>query len=648
MNLFLDFETRSKVELKSAGAYRYAQDPSTEALCASWALDHEPPQRWQRGDPMSFMLYAQHPDTTIVAHNAEFERLILKHHFHLDLPPSRFKCTAAQARRTGLPGGLDVVARALSLEHQKDTAAGKRLITKLSKPRRPSKANANADPFWEPETAPDDFDDMYAYNQGDVEAHRELFYLLPSLEDREQRLWELTVKMNDRGLQVDLDAVKHAQAVADEERGRLSERFEVLVGCPAGSPRGAAVLGLDSLDKVHVRHALRRTDLEPRVREALELRKRLAKTSVRKLSTLINQTCKDGRYRGGLLYSGAERTQRWSGRGVQMQNLPRGLGDKTELAFDSLGNGTFLMAYDDPLQTISEMLKGMFVGTFLIGDYAQIEARSLAWLSGQKDLVAAFAAGEDVYSGMASTIYGHPVTKQDFDEVLRIAKRQLGKIAVLGCGYGLGPAGLIRQMDEVFDVALDPETAWNVVNAYRTRYPRIPKFWRKLESLFCSTIDKRKFEHYARRWAEANLTVHNRFIGKTPVAWLTLPSGRPLCYYDVLLQEDHWPDGQSKSTPTYFGRNIYKGGKWERVSTYGGKLTENVIQALSREVMADAMLRLDDAGFHLGLTVHDEIVSEDPPAALPEFLHTMEEDPGHWAEGLPLAVEGFATERYRK
>lgn len=643
MPLFLDFETRSNVDLKKVGAHRYAEDPSTELLCAGWALGEAPVERWHRGEPLDWMLYVQHPTTIIVAHNAEFERLILRHVLHTDLPASRFRCTAALLARYGLPRSLDAGGRALGVEHLKDAAGGKRLIQKLSKPRRPSRANPA--PFWEEDTAPDDFDSLYVYNEGDVETMRDIYHVLPPLSDYEQALWELTVKMNDRGLAVDLESVELMRRLALAEHERLAERWFALTGVPAGSPNSAKALGLSSVDKMHVRHALRREDLTPRVHEALTIRKRLARSSLGKLDAVLKRVSWDGRYRGGLVYGGAERTTRWSSYGVQLHNFPIGLGPKTDVAFQALRQGAMPLLYDDLLQTLSEMLKGIFIGPYIIGDFAQIEARILAWLARQTDLIAAFAAGDDVYSSMATDIYGEPVDRESYDDVLHMPKRQLGKIVILGCGFGLGAAKLATQMDEKFDVVLDEETADNLIQVYRHRYPAIPVFWGQLETLFRTAV--RDGGPRIRRPGSPLSAGTQSFAGR-PFAYVTLPSGGALWYYRPEADRPgKWPSGDPKTSGAYFGRIPWAGGTWGVVDTYGGKLTENVVQRTARDALGHALLRLDKAGFPLVLTVHDDVTAEGREQDREEFERIMMETP-EWAEGLPIAVETCFTRRYRK
>ncbi len=644
--LFLDFETRSRADLRKVGAYRYAEDPSTEATMASWVVGRGEVRQWQPGGDAEWLAMVRDPrGPTIVAHNAEFEREILRHVFRVVVPPERFRCSAALAARHSLPRSLEGACAALRLATQKDDR-GKRLVHKFAKPRRASKDNS--DEYWDGDSAPDDWVDFLAYNVTDTAAMRGLHYALPPLSDREQRLWEITVRSNERGMVVDAESIPIAAAVVREETARLAARFEALTGAKPFSPAARAALGVDSLAKVEVRHALRRKDLAPHVREALEIRKRVAKASVKKLAALAQRTSLDGRLRGALIYSGAERTTRWSGGGVQLHNLPRGLAGKTDAAFDALEAVALDALYEDPILTVSEMLKGFLVGPFLIGDFAQVEARNTAWYARQDDLVAAFAAGVEIYCSMASDIYGHPVGKHDYDDALHINKRQLGKIAILGCGYGLGAKKLRKTLDEQFDVDVDLPFAERVVDAYRDKYPRIPKFWSLLSRGFAHVV-----RHGSHRVRVGPLFMGTTTLGGLKFAYVELPSGRQLYYAEPRLAESdpELPGCErgfiGEDSVSYLGRDLHRGGQWGRVSTYGGKLTENAVQAFSRDLLADAMLRLDDAGFPIVLTVHDEVTAEGEAPGLPEFTRIMNEVPP-WAAGMPLKAETYACRRYRK
>lgn len=640
--LYLDFETRSEVDLPACGAYVYADHPSTKILCAAFAVEDGPVELISYGNlclsretvlDTGFGGMLVSPDTVIVARNAEFERNMIRGVLGLDLPASKFICTAAQSARAGLPRSLEASGAVLGTDEQKDAVTGRRVIMKLCKPRRPSKDNP--DLFWEPHTAREDFQALYEYCIQDVRTDREIHKSLPPLTASEQAIWELTVSMNDRGVKVDTEAVPLALAAAAAETQRLAARWYEVTGVEHGSVvAGAEAVGLPNLRAATVRKALE-GDLDPHVREALEIRQEVAKSSLAKLQAFLDRTSADGRIRGNLVYSGAERTARWSGYGVQPQNFPRGSlseGDM-EAAFNGLHAGTSTPSLDD----LSSMLRGFFVGPFVTGDYAQIEARGLAWLAGQEDLVATFDRGEDVYCQMASAIWNTTVRKGDKDPISGVDMRFVGKTAVLGCGYGLGADKFRRSLDENFSVTVSEAFAQKVIQAYRSRYAKIPQLWYRLEDAFryAIRVNAKRLTHPGLR----GLCVGVRQIAGRTFASITLPSGREMLYFD--------PKVSSDNRISYIGRNIYAGGRWERVETYGGKLTENVVQALSRDVMAEALVRLDMAGFPLVLTVHDEAVAECGPERLAEFERLMAQRP-LWAPDLPIAVECGAMARYRK
>lgn len=336
-----------------------------------------------------------------------------------------------------------------------------------------------------------------------------------------------------------------------------------------------------------------------------------------------------------LVYAGAERTGRWSGAGVQPQNFPRGMGAKTDEAFVALQAGGLEMIYDHPVEAITDMLRGFFTGPLLVGDYSQIEARTLAWLAGQQDLLDVFAAKQDPYAFMASRLYGRPITKDSTDDSLPpgITPRFMGKQVVLGCGYGMGAEKFQTMLSDVYDVDIEAATAMKTINIYRRANQSIVKWWGKLEEAAQEALRKPGTVTTAGR-----VTMETATIGGFLYLLVHLPSGRNLHYFEPELSGD--------SNIKYWGRNPYAGGKWDRISGYGGKFAENITQALSRDLMADAMLRLEDAGFRLLLTVHDEIVSE-VTGLLSTFKDVMLSTPS-WAAGLPVDAEVFQCARYRK
>ncbi len=641
--LFLDFETRSRVNVREVGAYRYAADPSTEVICCAYALDDEPVHLWRPPGRMheeaDFDQILGTGDLTLVAHNIEFEREILKHKFGLDLPVERFIDTAAMAARMSLPRNLEDLAGFFGLDAEVKKEGGKAIRTLHSPNKRGE--------FWTRDEKPEAYAALEARCVQDVELMRTIYHRLLPLEEKERRIWATTIRMNERGVRVDLPAIPAAKRVLDEDARPLLQEFDALTGGVKlkSYVKLAKVCGLPDVGKSTVRKALRDPGTAPKTRRILEILQGLSKSSVAKLDAMEARQI-DGRVKGSFLYCGAERTGRWSSNGVQFQNFKRGLGAETDLAFECLAAGTLDLCFTGaprpspdpeltPTGTIAEMLRGFILGPFLVGDMAQIEARVLGWLAGQDDLIETFRNKGDPYCAMAAEIYGHPVTKKEKD------KRFMGKQAVLGCGYGLGANGFRFMLDETYDVQVEEDFAKRVVDAYRRKNPRIVAFWDRLGRGFLHAVahgSKRiRISEPGRPLICAGVLEQ----GGEKYAFLELPSGRRLYYAQPTIQP-------TKRGPAvhYYGRERFSKG-WTQVHTYGGKIAENITQAVSRDVLAEAMLRLEAAGFSLVMTVHDEVVAEGEADRLEEFERVMAAPPA-WAEGLPIEVEAFASRRYRK
>lgn len=637
--LFVDLETRSELDVKKVGPYVYAEHPSTELLCAAWALNQNGIGVWVPGVNDAAAL-PQTPGLTFVAHNADFEREVLAAKVNPFFGSASWLDTAALAARMGLPRDLESLGDFFG---QPKDVEGARVMQQLAKPRRPSRDNPAK--WWTPETKPEAFVRLYKYCRQDVVVLRLLFERLLPLDPMEAEVHRLTESMNRRGIRVDLEAIPKAQRVIHDASVHLAQRFRELTGHPVKSyARVAQALGLTDVRKPTVRNALRAPGTPPEKQEALRIYQTLARSSTAKLQALARRTSGDGRLRGALVYCGAERTGRWSSWGVQLQNFPRGLGPLTETAFQALDAGVLGEVFTgmerphperplDAVGTVAEMLRGFLRGPFLVGDLAQIEARALAWLARERDLVQLFRAHGDPYCTMASRIYGRDITKQDK------AERFMGKQVVLGAGYGLGARKFRGMLDEVYDIAIDEPFARRVVTTYRRANPFIVGFWGRLERAFrFATTNRSKRIQVMADNETPQLFMGVGQVGGVLYTFIELPSGRRMFYANPRVSAD--------GTLHYFGRDLYRGGAWGEVKTYGGKLAENVTQAVSRDLLAAAMLRLDKAGFPLVATVHDEVVAEGKDR-LDEFARLMTEAPS-WAGGLPIEAECFITERYRK
>jgi DNA polymerase len=631
--LFLDLETRSRLNLRNVDAYTYANDPSTEIMCARWAVDDGPVQHWDEthGVPLAQACPLLTDERTLLcAHNAEFEPKILRACAAVDIEVERIVDSAAVARAAGLPGGLDDLAAFFG--GGKD-ALGRRAMLKLSKPRKPTKGNP--DEFWRPETKPDDFELMYTYCGWDVVEMRRAMSFMPALSPFEVRVYHATYRMNERGFPIDRDAAVRLWRIVEATRERMSRQTEKKFGFTLTQPlKIAEFLGLPGVAKNVLRDYLKRDDLDPDRRAVAKDRQAFAKTSVDKIKAMLARSSIDGRAHDGVVYGAAERTLRFAGSGVQPQNIPRGMGTKQDAVFDAIKvEGVFELAWGgEELDTIANVLRGLICETgrkLNVADYSQIEARLLAWIVGDDDLLGAFARGDDPYKMMAAKIYGKPV-----DEITG-SERFMGKQTVLGCGYGLGGSGFQFMLDATYDVQIEREEADELVALYRKNAPAVVRFWRRLDNALAHAS-----QNVGREFVVIKGKISIKFT-RADRFWLKLPSGRLLRYYDV--KGERTKRGMSWSC---FGR-LKGGAGYGRVKIYGGALTGHIVQSSARDIMADAMVRLDALGHPLVLTVHDELVEADD-GRYDEFTREMTTRPAWLTEDFPLATDAFQTERYRK
>jgi DNA polymerase len=656
IHLHLDFETKSIADLKRVGAHVYAQDPSTEILCAAYAFGDEPVQLWVPSREPLPTAIGDHVRAggLFYAHNAAFELTVwngLRHKY--DLPSLRtqdMRCTMAMAYAMGLPGSLDEAAAAVGLDYRKD-AKGSRVMLQLCKPR---KIDGSVVTWWDD---PAKYETLYAYCKQDVEVERALAKRLQPLSEAEQKLWVLDQEINARGVAVDTDAIEAGIALIEAEGKRLNEAMRAATGgavatCTATGQltdwlkwKGVVTAGVAKAD---VADLLSRDDLDADVRLALELRQEAAKSSTAKLKKMRDLAAVDGRMRGMFQYHGAA-TGRWAARGAQLQNLPRPTLVKKPVhvadAIKHFGQRDYVdMLYGPPLQVVSDCIRGLLVAApgheLVVADYANIEGRVLAWLAGEEWKLDAFRAfdngtGPDLYLLAASRIF-----RCTLDEARE--HRQVGKVAELACGYQ-GGVGAFQTMAKNYGLEISDERAEQVKTAWRDAHVAIKDFWRHLESAALAAV----------RSGAVHRAGPIAFRKAGSFLWCQLPSKRVLCYPYPELKRKEMP----WSTPekpdfrdclTYMAVNGVTR-KWERCETYGGSLAENVTQAVARDLLADAIARLEAAGWKVTLHVHDEIAVEAPWRALPvDTLTTIMCDAPAWAAGLPVAAAGYSALRYRK
>jgi len=628
--LYLDVETRSEADLKKVGAWEYAAHPSTEIMNASFAVDDTPIRRWTELNDRSITEAIQElsdPTVLLCFHNAEFETAIFTEVCGLTIPTHRILDSAAVARHANLPGALEHLGAFYGFDKDMD---GNRIMLKLSKPRRPSKANP--DLFWRPETKPEDFEKTYEYCDRDVEVSRHAMNNMPAMSVFESQVYAATFDMNRRGVRIDRDSAQRMHVAAEKEKDRLSKEIERDFGFTLGQVSQIAdYLDLDSVAKAPLRDLLKDPSLPASTRRVAEARQTFAKTSLNKLPKFLSRSATDGRARGNLIYAGAERTCRFSGSGIQMQNLTRGIGKLQETVFAALETGLFEYLYDSEIiDTLSNCLRGLIEENkgLYVGDYAQIEARMLAWLAGDEDLLSQFRKGLDPYRIMASKIYRIPV--DDVDDFSRF----LGKQTILGAGYQLSHRGFQTMLDMTYDVQIETTEAKSIIEAYRKNAPKIVAFWGRIQRAML-----------AARGQVGKIVKVNDKIGitfpKLDEMHIILPSKRRLRYYQVKLDIKE----NGFTSWTCFGK-MKTGAGYGRVSIYGGSLTGHITQSSARDVMASAIVRLWRRGYPLILTVHDEIVSL-AHGSFQAFSDHMEVTPD-WLTDFPLKVDAFETRRYRK
>lgn len=645
----IDFETRSTVDLKKAGAHRYFEDPTSDVMCMSWAIDDGPVAVWKPGEEMPFELWEHVTGGgTIRAYNANFERLCWR---HIMVPrygwpaveTRQWRDTMAKAMAMALPGKLDDAAAATGIDYRKD-AAGGRVMQQLSKPRKREPLT-----WW---TDPEKFERLYSYCATDTEVERALDGRLIELSPFEQEFWWTDVVINDRGLYLDVDLAKAAKKVAVDALARSNARMArvtdyAVTGCNSVSQIIAFVrergLETDSIAKDELEDLLMRDDLDPVVREVLEIRQEAAKASVAKIDAFFAGMSADGRCKGLLMYHAAS-TGRDGGRRIQPQNFSKPIFKNTSDVIDAVSTGDcdlVEMLFDHPLVAVADCIRGLVraaPGNKLIAaDYNAIEARVLAWLAGQDDLVHLFATGGKVYETMAARIYDVPVASIDKKD----PRRNLGKTAVLGCGYGMG-APKFQATCYKQKIKIDKEMAEKSIVVYREANPKIKAFWYELEEAAIAAVQSPGTITYA--GAHRNV----RFKKAGSFLWCVLPSERKICFPFPSIKDVTTPWGAEKPTLFFWGVNSYTR-KWEEQHTYGGSLANNVTQGTARDILVAAVMKLEKVDYAVVGRVHDEIICEVPEnfGSVDEMVEIMTTLPA-WADGCPITAEGFEAERYRK
>ena len=635
MTVSIDFETRSAVDLRKTGVYKYAADQSTDIWCmaykAPWSDDV---LVWQPGDAVD-----THLEDWIMAGgllsawNANFERVIWNEIMvgRYQWPATKIKqwrCTMAQASAMGLPRALGQAAAVLGVEEQKDKA-GAALMLRMARPR---KVNADGSYTWW--NTKDKIEQLVAYCRQDVRTELSVAETLNAMPDSERRLYQLDQRINDRGVKVDIDLIDRVSKLANTASENIDAEMKRLTNGQVKAATNAMdltawlrgyELNVNSVDKQTVTRMLAMDGLHPIIKQVLRLRQDGAKSSTAKYDAMVNAANADDRMRGLLMYHGAA-TGRWSGRLVQPQNFPRPQKKQDELdeIIAKLKADKDVSEHGAGTVLASDLLRSMLIAEdghrLMFADYSAIEARVLAWVAGQNDLVETFRKGGDVYKEMASAIYNVDV------ESVTDGQRQVGKMAILGCGYGMGGKRFAEQC-ATMGIKVDEDEAKRIVAVYREKNDRIAQYWRDIEQEFVEMV---------------------KGAGRLRTVGLPLPSGRSLTYHNPRIIQRETPWGAMRDTAQVDTLNSVTR-QWVSQIIWGGLLTENVVQATARDIMATAMMALEVKGYNVILSVHDEIISEVPDGfgSLDEMIDIMTQVPA-WAQGCPINAEGKEGKRYRK
>jgi DNA polymerase len=647
--LSIDIETFSDIDLGKCGVYRYTDRPNFDILLFAYSIDEGPVQLIDLASgeelPEEIVEAILSEDIIKTAFNANFERVALMRYLsrkfdkEVHLNPSSWRCSEVQAAMLGLPLHLEGVAKVLRLGVQK-MSEGKPLIRYFCIPCKPTAANGGRTRNL-PKDAPDKWELFKQYNIRDVEVELEIRKKIKDypIPESEQALYELDQRINDRGFRADMDFVMQAISCDKQFTVAATERAYELTGLE--NPNSVAQLKdwlsergveVESLSKKNVKELVSETEGE--VEEALKLRLLMAKTSVRKYEAIERAVCSDGRVHGLFQFYGANRTGRFASRLVQVQNLPQNHLIDLKLARDLVKEGRFddlQMLFGNTPGVLSELIRTAFIPKeghrFIVADFSAIEARVLSWLAGEKWRIEVFKSHGKIYEASASQMFHVPL-----DEITKGSPlRQKGKISELACGYG-GGVGALKSMGAL-EMGVEENELQGLIDNWRRANPHIVNFWWEVDKMAIKAVKER-----------TRTRTHGiSFTYKSGMLFVTLPSGRDLVYVKPKLMLNKF----GREGLTYEGIGTTK--KWERIETYGPKIVENIVQAASRDLLAEAMLRLDKASFAIVAHVHDEVICEVPmgESSVEEVCSIMSESP-KWSEGLPLDADGYECNFYQK
>ena len=643
----IDIETFSSADLTKSGVYRYAESEDFEVLLFGYSIDGGEVKviDMAQGEKLPPEIIAALTDTAVrkYAYNAQFERVCLSRLLGYPtgkyIEPQSWYCTMVWAATLGLPLSLEKVGEVLGLEKQK-LSVGKELIRYFCRPCEPSSSNGGRTrnlPYHDRGK----WATFKAYNKRDVETEMEIQRRLSAfpVSEREWENYHLDQRINDYGIALDMDFVEHAIRCDEVNTGSATEKAKALTGID--NPNSPAQLKawlveqgqvVESLSKAEVSRLLQ--DATGNIEEILRLRQELAKSSVKKYIAMKNVVGSDARARGLIQFYGANRTGRYAGRLIQVQNLPQNHLDDLTGVRELVRSDSYSRIeakYGNIPNVLSELIRTAFVpkqgSRFIVADFSAIEARVIAWFAGEEWRLRVFEEGKDIYCASASQMFHVPVEKNGVNGHLR----QKGKVAELALGYG-GSVGALKAMGAtamgIPEAELKP-----LVDAWRSSNPNITKFWWSVDRAVKYVVStKQPYSGYGLK-----------FSYEKGILFIELPSGRRLAYVRPRMGVNNF----GSDCVTYEGLGSAK--KWERIESYGPKFVENIVQATARDILAEAMQRLSRAGFKITMHIHDEVVLEVPRgvSSVEEVCSIMGETPA-WAEGLNLRADGYECEFYKK
>ena len=640
--LAIDIETYSDVSLPDCGVHRYAASEQFEILLFAYSLNDEPTQiiDLASGEKIPDEIMESLTDDSVIktAYNAAFERNCINRFFGLSLKPEGWRCTLVQASMLSLPLSLEGVGEALNLDKKK-MSEGKDLIRYFCMPCKPTKANGGRTRNL-PSDAPEKWELFKTYCIRDVDVEKQIRNKLAKfpIPDREQKLYCMDQRINDRGIMVDQELIGHAVACDLLYKETVTKKAYEISGLE--NPNSVSQLKdwlnekgieVNSLAKAAVEELVENTQGD--VAEMMKLRLAMSKTSVKKYEAMERSVCPDGRVHGLLQFYGANRTGRWAGRLVQIHNLPQNHMEDLELARSLVKEGRYDLVellYDSIPDVLSELIRTAFVAKpgcrFIVSDFSAIEARVMGYLAGEGWVMEEFRGAGKIYEQTASKMFHIPI-----EEITKGSPyRARGKVASLACQYG-GAEGALISMGALNFV--EEEELKGLVQSWRTANPHIVNYWYEIDGAVKAAVKERKMTKVGM------VTVYYQ-SGMLKIA---LPSGRVLSYVRPRMTVNRF----GSESVSYEGVGTNR--KWTRIESYGAKFCENIVQATARDVLAEAMLSLEKKGFDIVCHIHDEVVLEVPEgtSSVEEVNEIMAVCPD-WCEGLPLKAAGFESPFYKK